>query len=99
MHPLRILAAATGMELCWISAAVAALALGGVADGWLDLLNDLAPFWIVTAVLGGGVVLVGLQKGPVRRACLAAGAAAAVCGVAVIAGAMPSGGAKGASAG
>lgn len=87
------------MELCWISAAAAALALGGALNGWLDLLNALAPFWIVTAAGGAGLVIISLPKGPLRRVCLAAGVAAAVCGLAVIAGAVLSGGARSAPAG
>jgi endonuclease/exonuclease/phosphatase (EEP) superfamily protein YafD len=51
MNPIRILAAATAMEIAAIAAALALLGLAGARNGWLDVINCFAPaIWIMGLV-------------------------------------------------
>jgi endonuclease/exonuclease/phosphatase (EEP) superfamily protein YafD len=80
MSPWRILAAATAVEVCFASAAVAALGLAGAVNGWLDLINCVAPLLIMTGVLGAAGARATWPKSRFRGVCVAAGAAAAAYG-------------------
>jgi endonuclease/exonuclease/phosphatase (EEP) superfamily protein YafD len=65
MNPIRILAAATAMEIAVVTAALASLGLAGARNGWLDVINSFAP---VVAILGLAALLLGYWslEGPVR---------------------------------
>jgi endonuclease/exonuclease/phosphatase (EEP) superfamily protein YafD len=80
MSPWRILAAATAVEVCFASAAVAALGLAGAFNGWLDLVNCVAPLLMLTGALGAAGARVTWPKSRFRSICVAAGVAAAAYG-------------------
>jgi endonuclease/exonuclease/phosphatase (EEP) superfamily protein YafD len=83
MSPLRILIAATAAQICFASALVAVLGLAGAGNGWLDLINCLAPVLIATGLVGAAAALKVWPKSRFRLACAAAGLAAALYGTAV----------------
>jgi endonuclease/exonuclease/phosphatase (EEP) superfamily protein YafD len=83
MSPWRILAAATAAEICIASAIVAALGLAGAANGWLDLINCLAPLLIATGLVAAAAAAVVWPKGRFRAVCVGLGLVAAAYGAAV----------------
>jgi endonuclease/exonuclease/phosphatase (EEP) superfamily protein YafD len=80
MSPVRILAAATAIETCFASAAVALLAACGAFSGWLDLVNCVAPLLLASGPAGALLAGAALDRGRFRAACIVLGAAAAVYG-------------------
>ena len=85
MNPVRVLAAATAME---VSAAAALLAVGGLfgfRSGWLDVINSLAPAVIAMALFGAALAFLALDRGPVRLVTLAMAIMGAVYGLAIMA--------------
>jgi endonuclease/exonuclease/phosphatase (EEP) superfamily protein YafD len=55
MNPTRVLAAATAMEMCAVLAALGLAGLGGIRNGWLDVINSFAPIILLAAVVGAGL--------------------------------------------
>jgi len=85
MNPIRVLAAATAMEL---SAAAVLLAVGGLfgfRNGWLDVINSLAPALIAMALVGAALAFLALDRGPVRLVTLAMAIMGAVYGLGIMA--------------
>lgn len=85
MNPVRVLAAATAMEL---SAAAALLALGGLfgfRSGWLDVINNLAPFVVVMALAGAVLAVLALDRGPVRSVTLVMATMGAIYALSIMA--------------
>lgn len=80
MSPWRILAAATAAEVCFASLGLMALGLGGAFDGWLDLVNCVAPLLIPTGALGAASAWATWPRSRFRAVCVVAGVAAAVYG-------------------
>jgi endonuclease/exonuclease/phosphatase (EEP) superfamily protein YafD len=76
MHPLRILATATAIEICFAAALLALLGLGGAWDAWLDLVNCLAPLFAAAGAAGAVAAWSILPKGRLRACCVLLGAAA-----------------------
>jgi endonuclease/exonuclease/phosphatase (EEP) superfamily protein YafD len=73
MNPIRILAAVTAVEIGAAAAATAAMGLGGLRNGWLDVVNSFAPLILAAGILAGGLAYWSLD-GATRAAtlCLAA---------------------------
>ena len=69
MNPLRILAAATAIELCFMAGGLSALCLAGASSGWLDLINTAAPLILPIGLLGAGMALAWLE-GRLKPACI-----------------------------
>ena len=85
MNPIRVLAAATAMEL---SAAVALLAVGGLfgfRSGWLDVINNFAPVLVALALVSAALALTTLDRGPTRAVTLGLAAVGALYGLAIMA--------------
>jgi endonuclease/exonuclease/phosphatase (EEP) superfamily protein YafD len=78
MHPLRILAIATAIEICLASALFALLGLCGAGNGWLDLVNCAAPAIGLAGATGALAARAALDRGRLRAVCVALGAAAAL---------------------
>jgi endonuclease/exonuclease/phosphatase (EEP) superfamily protein YafD len=101
MNPVRILAAATAMEVCAAAAVIAVAGLFGWRSGWLDVINSFAPFVLVAALLGAGLAALSLDPGLARAMSLALALVAVLCTLALIAPELarwrPAGGAGGAS--
>ncbi|HZC16089.1 MAG TPA: endonuclease/exonuclease/phosphatase family protein [Caulobacteraceae bacterium] len=55
MNPIRILAAASAMELAAATATLSALGLAGSGNGWLDVINSFAPVILATALVAAGL--------------------------------------------
>lgn len=77
MNPIRILAAATAIELCGCSFFLAVLGLGGAFNGWLDLINVAAPLFLALALAGLWMTRVWLGRGRLRTLCVGLALAAA----------------------
>ncbi|MGZ3272278.1 MAG: endonuclease/exonuclease/phosphatase family protein [Caulobacteraceae bacterium] len=84
MSPIRILAASTAAEMCFGSAVVAVLGLGGAVNGWLDLFNCLAPLLMAVGLAGAAAAAGIWPRGRFRIACLVAGLAAALYGALLV---------------
>jgi endonuclease/exonuclease/phosphatase (EEP) superfamily protein YafD len=80
MSPWRILAAATAVEVCFASAAIAAMGLAGAINGWFDLINCVAPLLILSGACGAAGAWATWPKSRFRSVCVAAGVAAAAYG-------------------
>jgi endonuclease/exonuclease/phosphatase (EEP) superfamily protein YafD len=67
----RIICVATGAELSAVAALAAVLGLGGAFNPWLDVLNQFAPIWLFTALIGLVLTLVFATAESGRAAVLA----------------------------
>lgn len=85
MTPSRILAAATAIELCVLTAVAALIGLRGASDDLLDLVNSAAPLLLVLAVLGAVLARTTLQAGLFRAVCISLALAAAVFNLVLLA--------------
>ena len=85
MTPLRILAAATAIELCAATGLAALVGLGGQSNGALDLVNSAAPLLLALALLGVLTARASLQSGPFRTVCVSLALAAAVFNLVLLA--------------
>lgn len=85
MTPLRILAAATAIELCVFVGLAAVAGLGGPGGGILDLINSAAPMLLAMALLGAFLAQITLEAGPFRMACISLALAAAVFNLVLLA--------------
>jgi len=76
MRSLQILAIATTIELCVGGALLALAAFGGAVNPWLDLINSIAPLFVVLGVAGALAVVAALPRDRrrMRLACLCAAA-------------------------
>ena len=76
MRSLQILAIATTIELCVGAAMLALAAAGGAVNPWLDLINCMAPLFVVLGLAGGMAAVVALpqDRRRLRAACLCAAA-------------------------
>ncbi len=70
MTPLRILAAATAIELCFATAVAAVIGLSGVTGGWSDMVNCAAPLLLLLAILGAASARLMLKAGLFRTGCV-----------------------------
>jgi endonuclease/exonuclease/phosphatase (EEP) superfamily protein YafD len=84
MHPLRLLSAATAMEISAAAAALAVAGLCGWRSGWLDVINSFAPIILAMALIGAVLALVSLDRGATRGAVLALAGLAGLYGLALI---------------
>ncbi|HEY3797692.1 MAG TPA: endonuclease/exonuclease/phosphatase family protein [Caulobacteraceae bacterium] len=84
MSSVRILLSATAMELSFGCAALAALGLAGARDGWLDVINNFAPFGLVLGLVALGLAAAAAPRGAVRGACLALAGASVIVGAALV---------------
>ena len=85
MHPLRILGAASAMEISAAAALLALLGLGGWRSGWLDVINSFAPMILILGLAGGGLAVASLDHGGTRVVTLGLAAIAVAYGAFVIA--------------
>jgi endonuclease/exonuclease/phosphatase (EEP) superfamily protein YafD len=83
MSPVRILAAASALELSFAAAATSLAGLGGARNGWLDVINCFAPFTLAAALAGAGLAFLALERGLTRTVTLT------VAGVAIAASLVP----------
>jgi endonuclease/exonuclease/phosphatase (EEP) superfamily protein YafD len=84
LNPLRILVAATAMEIA-LAAAIAALAgLAGFRNGWLDVINNFAPMILALGLVAIVLALPSLQ-GATRVVTISVAMVAVVYGLALIA--------------
>jgi endonuclease/exonuclease/phosphatase (EEP) superfamily protein YafD len=84
MNPIRVLAAATAMEMCAVLAALGLAGLGGARSGWLDVINNFAPIILIAAVVGAGLAWVTLE-GSTRIVTMALALVAMAYGAALVA--------------
>jgi endonuclease/exonuclease/phosphatase (EEP) superfamily protein YafD len=84
MNPIRVLAAATAMEMCAVLAALGLAGLGGARSGWLDVINNFAPIILIAAVVGAGLAWVTLE-GSTRIVTMALALVAVTYGAALVA--------------
>ena len=84
MHPLRILAAATAMEVSVVAMILAAAGVCGVRNGWLDVINCFAPAILALALLGAGLAFWSLE-GRARTVTLSMAMASVAYGLVLIA--------------
>lgn len=61
MNPIRVLAGATAMELGAFAALSAGAGLGGLRNGWLDVVNSFAPIILGMGILAGGLAYWSLE--------------------------------------
>jgi len=73
------------MELSFGSAAVSLLALGGVWNGWLDVIDCFAPFTLAAALAGAALGFVALTPGRTRTLTLTLAVVAAAASLAPVA--------------
>ena len=85
MTPLRILAAATAIELCFAVAAAAVVGLWGAMGGWSDMVNCAAPLLLVLAITGAVSPRLMLKAGLFRTCCVSLALVAALFNVVLVA--------------
>lgn len=66
MRLWKIIATATVAECAAVAAVGAVAGLGGAVSGWLDLLNNFAPFWFGLAILTAPVAALLIEPGRAR---------------------------------
>lgn len=83
MRLWRIVFAATGAELAAGAACAAVLGLCGSRQPWLDLLNQFAPIWLLSSLIGGLLALAFTPPGRDRQAELGVAAVGALASLTV----------------
>ena len=74
----RIIVVATAAEAVAVSAAAGLLGMMGSWNGWLDVINQFAPAWLLLGLAGGGGVLALAPAGRARTGLLCTAVAAVV---------------------
>jgi len=80
MNPIRILAAATAMEIAAAAALLAIAGVGGSRNGWLDVINNFAPMIMAAGLIGLGLAY-GTLEGATRVATVGLGLIAVAYGL------------------
>src|SRR5580658_2655983 len=70
MNPFRILADAFAIGMSAIAGLSSIAGFGGARNGWLDVVNNFAPFILILGALGGVFAYLALGAGPTRLAAL-----------------------------
>ena len=84
MGYVRILAIATSIEICFASALLALLGLGGVFNSWLDVINAFTPLTGLLGAAGAVVAGIVLPRGRFRVVCIGLGLSGAVFATAMV---------------
>jgi endonuclease/exonuclease/phosphatase (EEP) superfamily protein YafD len=83
MNLIRLVAAATSIELSLAAAVLAAAGIGGWRSGWLDVANVFAPITLAMALCAAALAYICLDHGGTRDAILSLAAFAILYGLAV----------------
>ncbi len=80
----RIIAVATAAEAVAVSTAAGLMGLMGAWNGWLDVINQFAPIWLLLGLGGGGGMLALAPPGRARIGLLGAATAAVVVNLTLV---------------